>query len=113
MLTQNYKNILITSAGKRVVLVQIFQNTIRELGINAKVYTTDMKPGLAPACFVSDGYFCVPRCTEDHYIDELFRISGVPELDAIKVIRNAEILHHREASPENMKETVLDILDII
>lgn len=35
------KNILITSAGKRVVLVQIFQQTQKDLGLEAKVYTTD------------------------------------------------------------------------
>ena len=46
------------------------------------------------------------------YIDELLKISKVPEPDAIKTIRNAEILHDREATPGNMKDTVLDILDI-
>ena len=68
------KNILITSAGKRVVLVQIFQNTIKDLGISAKVYTTDMKPEMAPACVVSDGSFRVSPCTADCYIEELFKI---------------------------------------
>lgn len=67
-------NILITSAGKRVVLVQIFQKTLKELGIKANVYTTDMKPAMAPAGIVSDRCFLVPRCTEEHYVDTLLEI---------------------------------------
>lgn len=68
------KNILITSAGKRVVLVQIFQETIKELGIGAKVYTADMKPNMAPACIISDGSFIVPRCTDADYVKKLLEL---------------------------------------
>ena len=68
------KNVLITSAGKRVVLVQIFQKTFRELGFDAKVFTTDMKPGLAPAGVVSDECFPVPRCTADTFVDSILKI---------------------------------------
>ena len=68
------KNILITSAGKRVVLVQIFQQTLKDLGLEAKVYTTDMKPMMAPACIVSDGGIKVSPCTAEGYIDELIQI---------------------------------------
>ena len=65
------KNILITSAGKRVVLVQLFQKTMKEMGLDAKVYTTDMAPMMAPACIVSDEGIKVSPCTNDCYIDEL------------------------------------------
>ena len=68
------KNILITSAGKRVVLVEIFLRTLKELGLDSHVYTTDMKPELAPAGIVSEGCFKVSRCTEEGYIDELLQI---------------------------------------
>ena len=68
------KNILITSAGKRVVLVQIFQQTLKDLGLEAKVYTTDMKPMMAPACIVSDEGIKVSPCTAEGYIDELIQI---------------------------------------
>ena len=69
------KNILITSAGKRVVLVQIFQQTLKELGLlDAKVFTTDMKPMMAPACIVSDEGIKVSPCTAEGYIDELTQI---------------------------------------
>lgn len=68
------KNILITSAGKRVSLVRIFQEALRKLSLQAKVYTTDMKPEMAPAGFISDGCFKVPRVTDDNYINRLIDI---------------------------------------
>lgn len=68
------KNILITSAGKRVSLVRIFQEALKKLSLQAKVYTTDMKPEMAPAGFVSDGCFKVPRVTDDDYINRLIDI---------------------------------------
>ena len=36
---------------------------------DAKVYTTDMNPTLAPAAYVSDKCFIVPRCTAEDYVD--------------------------------------------
>lgn len=68
------KNILITSAGKRVVLVQIFQQTLKDLSLEAKVYTTDMKPMMAPACIVSDEGIKVSPCTAEGYVDEIVQI---------------------------------------
>jgi carbamoyl-phosphate synthase large subunit len=67
-------NILITSAGKRVELVQEFQRELKALYPDAKVYTTDLNPQMAPAGHVSDGCFAVPRVTADGYLDELLKI---------------------------------------
>jgi len=41
------KNILITSAGRRVSLVKNFQGTLKQFNTDGKVYTTDMEPGLS------------------------------------------------------------------
>lgn len=67
-------NILITSAGQRVSLVKSFQSELKKISPDAKVFTADLNPILAPACHVSDGYFKVSRVTEDSYIDELIKI---------------------------------------
>ncbi len=67
-------NILITSAGQRVALVRGFQETLRRFFPKGKVYTTDMNPKLAPAAYVSDGCFEVPRCTSEDYIESLLTI---------------------------------------
>ena len=67
-------NILITSAGQRVALVKDFQETLKRFIPDGKVYTTDMNPKLAPAAYVSDGGFEVPRCTSEDYIESLLTI---------------------------------------
>ena len=67
-------NILITSAGQRVALVRGFQETLKRFFPDSKVYTTDMNTKLAPAAYVSDGCFEVPRCTSEDYIESLLTI---------------------------------------
>lgn len=60
-------NILITSAGKRVALTRYFKETLSRFFPEAKVFTTDMNPLMAPAGYVSDGCFQVPRVTDEGY----------------------------------------------
>jgi carbamoyl-phosphate synthase large subunit len=68
------KNILITSAGKRVALVKAFKETALLFDSHAKVFTTDMNPKMAPAAYVSDKCFKVPRVTDDTYPDLLLQL---------------------------------------
>ena len=86
------KNILITSAGKRVVLVQIFQHTIQQLGFSAKVYTTDMRPEMAPAGIASDGCIRVPRCTAENYVDTLLDICHEKNIGVVIPTIDTELL---------------------
>lgn len=64
-------NILITSAGKRVTLVNLFKKELTESFPEAKVFTTDMNPEMAPAGYVSDHCFRVPRVTAPDYLRQL------------------------------------------
>lgn len=76
-------NILITSAGKRVTLVNLFK---KELGLvypGGKVFTTDMNPELAPAGYVSDYCFKVPRVTDPSYLQQLIQICQSNEVGMI------------------------------
>ena len=43
-------------------------------------------------------------------VDELSRVSGVPVPAAVEEIRTAPVRHTRECGPENMEETVAEIL---
>ena len=70
----NKHNILISCAGKRVALVRAFKETLCRLFPDAKVFTTDMNPTMAPAGYVSDHCFEVPRVTSPNYIDTLAEI---------------------------------------
>lgn len=67
-------NILITSAGKRVALTRYFKETLSWFYPEAKVFTTDLNPQMAPAGYVSDGCFQVPRVTDEDYPATLRRI---------------------------------------
>lgn len=67
-------NILISSAGQRVSLVQFFQKELRAFFPEGKVFTVDNNPSLAPACHISDGYFSVPKVLDNNYITELLSI---------------------------------------
>lgn len=67
-------NLLITSAGQRVALVRGFQETLKRFFPDGKVYTADMNPKWAPAAYVSDRCFEVPRCTSEDYIESLLTI---------------------------------------
>lgn len=67
-------NVIITSAGQRVSLVRGFQETLHRFFPDGKVYTTDMNPRLAPAAYVSDKCFVVPRCTSEDYIETLLTL---------------------------------------
>ena len=77
------QNILITSVGKRVVLVRIFQKTLKELGLDGKVYSVDMRPEMSPAGYVSEECMRVPRCTESNYVDALLQICREKEIAVV------------------------------
>lgn len=66
-------NILFTSAGRRVSLLRSFRNVLTELNIEGKIFSADA--GLsAPASFVSDKNFKVPRVDSEDYIPILVNI---------------------------------------
>lgn len=67
-------NVLITSAGKRVTLVQLFQKELKKVNPEGKVLTTEMNPALSPAGHVSDGCFQVDRVTAPGYLEELLKL---------------------------------------
>lgn len=69
------RNILITSAGRRVSLVSYFQREAKRLiNEDAKVFTTDLLPEMSSACLVSDRGFKVGRFSDIDYIDNLLDI---------------------------------------
>ncbi|RST26677.1 ATP-grasp domain-containing protein [Chryseobacterium lacus] len=85
-------NILITSAGQRVSLVKAFQTELRKVFSNAKVFTVDLNPTLAPACHVSDGFRIVKKVTDKNYISELLKICLDLEIKLIIPTIDTELL---------------------
>jgi carbamoyl-phosphate synthase large subunit len=67
-------NILITSAGKRVSLINAFKKELKRIYPNGKVFSVDLDPKLSAACYVSDAYFQVPRVSDNDYMTCLLDI---------------------------------------
>jgi carbamoyl-phosphate synthase large subunit len=65
-------NILITSAGRRVSLVNSFLKEAKQHSFS--VFCTDMEPELSSACLVADKSFKVSRVSDNNYINELLKI---------------------------------------
>ena len=87
-----WHNILITSAGKRVALTRYFKETLCRFYPGAKVFTTDMNPEMAPAGYVSDGCFKVPRVTSPDYPDILLNICKKNEVGMVIATIDTELL---------------------
>lgn len=66
-------NILITSAGRRVSLLQAFQKELRRYDKSGKIFAADANPELSAACHVADDYFIVPRLDEDSYVESILQ----------------------------------------
>lgn len=67
-------NILITSAGRRVMLVKAFKSELKKYNSNSKVYTVDSNPEWSSACRMSDGFFNIPEVNSINYINILLNI---------------------------------------
>ncbi len=84
------KNILITSAGRRVSLVNAFKSTAIELGLDVKVFITDLNPYYeSPTSQFADKSFKIGFFSETNYVDDLLKIClendikiVVPTIDA-------------------------------
>lgn len=63
-------NVLISSAGRRVALLNIFRQALRAVGSHGKVFAADISP-LAAAYQRADGRFLVPRCTDPTFLPEV------------------------------------------
>ena len=93
------KNILITSAGRRVELVESFKEEGRKLDIDLKVICIDLDPELSPACQIADLYFRAPRVTSKEYISFLKQICVANSIALIVPTIDTELLilsEHRE-----------------
>jgi carbamoyl-phosphate synthase large subunit len=66
----NELNILILSAGRRVELVQCFQNAAKKLGVRSKVIAGDCSE-TAPALYFADRAIKLPRISEPNYIESI------------------------------------------
>ena len=66
------KNILISSAGRRVELVEIWKKESKKyLSDDCIIFANDMNPSLSAACRFADSYFEICEVSNDKYIENL------------------------------------------
>ncbi len=74
--------VLFTAVGRRGALVKLFRKALAELGVSGRVLGADMSP-LAPAMYLVDKGFLVPRATDPTYVDVLERICRDEAVDLV------------------------------
>jgi carbamoyl-phosphate synthase large subunit len=92
--------VLITSAGRRVRLVENFKK-------HAITFTCDINPTFSAACQVSDKYFKVPRVDNSEYIKTLKDICKKEKINIIVPTIDTELSILASVKEEFKKEGIL------
>ena len=66
-----HATVLVSSAGRRVGLIECFRRSASAAGIDLDVLACDMEPELSAACYAADRAFAVPRCDSPAFIDSM------------------------------------------
>jgi carbamoyl-phosphate synthase large subunit len=66
--------ILISSAGRRVGLMECFRSDAAELDIDLDIIAIDVLPDISPACHLANAAFSVPPCTAQDFVDSVHSI---------------------------------------
>lgn len=92
-------NILFCSAGRRCELLKDFRKT---MGDNGEIVATDISV-TAPAIYMADKYYIVPRIDNDNYIPTILDICKKEEIQAVTTLIDPEIMilaEHRKEFEE-------------
>lgn len=65
---------LVSSAGRRVALIECFRQSAAAAGIRLEVLASDMEPDLSAACNAADRAFAVPPYGAPGFVDAVFEI---------------------------------------
>src|SRR5947209_14391453 len=72
-------NILISSAGRRVGLMNCFRESLAELDLPGRIIAVDATP-YASVAQLADSFYVVPRCGDPDFIPELAKICEYEEI---------------------------------
>ena len=72
-------SVLVSSAARRVALVEIFRRVLEEVGLPPRVVAADAAP-LSAACAVADRAALVPPCTDPDFVPSLIEICREEEI---------------------------------
>lgn len=90
-------NLLFSSAGRRVELIQCFRKAAELLNLEATVIAIDMEPAWSPACAIADYAYKVPACTKPDFIGEVGAICNRHQVDLVIPTIDTELLVYAES----------------
>jgi carbamoyl-phosphate synthase large subunit len=73
----------VSSAGRRVELIQCFRASAAALGIELKVLAVDLAPTMSAACQVADRALAVPRCDHPEFVEVVLGICAEHGVDLV------------------------------
>lgn len=95
-------NILVSSAGRRVALVQHFQTALRELGMHGRVFAADLNLA-SSACHAADHAYSAPLFSTGRFIDEMLALCEREKINLVVPTIDPELslyAEHRERFAE-------------
>jgi carbamoyl-phosphate synthase large subunit len=95
--------ILLTSAGRRVGLLQAFRRGAAALDVDLELLACDLDPLLSAACHVADEAFAVPPVTDRGYAEAILAICRTRRVDLIVPTIDPELLPLANAQAEFLK----------
>jgi carbamoyl-phosphate synthase large subunit len=84
--------VLITSAGRRVELLDAFRAAAARLGRDIVVVAADADPQRSPACHLADEAHALPRCSDSLYADAVLSLAEQRDLDVIVPVIDDELI---------------------
>lgn len=72
-----------TSVGRRVELVELLRNSLQKQGFEGKIIGLDARPFMAPAAYMCDDVFTLPKVSEPDYLPELLEVCKVAKVDLL------------------------------
>ncbi len=110
------KNVLLTSAGRRGLLVQLFQRELGGLFPTAGVFATDLRPEISSACRLADRSFPVLPIADRGYVDELLDLCVEHEVGLVVPTIDTELMllaEHRARFLEHGIHVAVSELDFV
>jgi carbamoyl-phosphate synthase large subunit len=100
-------NILISSAGRRVGLMNCFRESLSELGISGRIIAVDVTPYSA-AAQLADDFYLVAKCTDPSFIPEVQQICEQEEVHLVVPTIDTELPAYA-AARESFRKLGADI----
>lgn len=93
-------NILILSAGRRVELLQAFQDAANKNGQNTKVFAADLRPDRSSACQIAERAFKLAAVRDTAYAGELADLCAAEEISIVIPTIDTELGKLAELAPK-------------